>query len=130
MPGGSPRGCAAGHVMASARLRILQLLQEDPQVLATVANDFTDIPRWLPDSRLLITYVAGPHPNEEQNQVIRQWLEAGGRWLAPHRTRGGGAVAGGGQRHARQKGKARHPAPPRPFFPHPPAAAEVPGPGH
>jgi len=77
-------------------------------VLATVANDFTDIAKWLPASRLMITYVAGPHPNEEQNQVIRQWLEAGGRWLALHGTSGGKAVPVGEQRSVRKMVKTSH----------------------
>jgi type 1 glutamine amidotransferase len=106
--GGFPPGAAAGHDMDYARLRILQLLQENPQVLATVANDYTDISKWLPESRLLITYVAGPHPNEEQNQLIRQWLEAGGRWLALHGTSGGKAVPVGEQRNVRKMVKASH----------------------
>ena len=74
--GGFPSGSPAGHDMDYARLRLLQLLQEPPPALATVANDYTDIATWLPDSQLLITYVASPHPNDEQNQVMRQWLEA------------------------------------------------------
>jgi len=119
--GGFPPGSAAGHDMDYARLRILQLLQENPLVLATVANDFTDISRWLPESRLLITYVAGPHPNEEQNQVIRQWLEAGGRWLALHGTSGGKAVPAGEQRNVRKMVKASHHATLGSFFlNHPP----------
>src|SRR2546426_12515922 len=101
--GGFPPGSAAGHDMDYARLRILQLLYERPHVLATITNDFTDIAKWLPASRLLITYVAGPYPNEEQNQVIRQWLEAGGAGAGPHRTPGGEAGAGGGRRRAREK---------------------------
>jgi len=107
--------------MDYARLRILQLLQENPQVLATVANDYTDISTWLPESRLLITYVAGPHPNEEQNQLIRQWLEAGGRWLALHGTSGGKAVPVGEQRSVRKMVKASHHATLGSFFlNHPP----------
>src|SRR5437016_543328 len=90
--GGFPPGAAAGHDMDYARLRLLQLLHEHTHVRATVANDFTDVTTWLPDSQLLITYVAGPYPNDEQNQVIRQWLEGGGRWLALHGTSGGKAV--------------------------------------
>jgi hypothetical protein len=78
--------------MDYARLRILQLLQEHPHVVATVANDFVDIATWLPGSQLLITYVAGPHANDEQNHLLRQWLESGGRWLALHGTSGGKAV--------------------------------------
>jgi uncharacterized protein len=119
--GGFPPGAAAGHDMDYARLRILQLLQENPQVLATVANDYTDISKWLPESRLLITYVAGPHPNEEQNQLIRQWLEAGGRWFALHGTSGGKAVPVGEQRNVRKMVKASHHATLGSFFlNHPP----------
>ena len=90
--GGFPPGAPAGHDMDYARLRLLQLLHEEPQVFATVGNDFTDIAKWLPGSQLLMTYVAGPYPNDEQNQVLRQWLEGGGRWLALHGTSGGKAV--------------------------------------
>jgi uncharacterized protein len=119
--GGFPPGAAAGHDMDYARLRILQLLQENPHVLATVANDYTDISKWLPESRLLITYVAGPHPNEEQNQLIQQWLEAGGRWLALHGTSGGKAVPVGEQRSVRKMVKASHHATLGSFFlNHPP----------
>jgi type 1 glutamine amidotransferase len=106
--GGFPPGSPAGHDMDYARLRILQLLQEYPQLRSTVANDFTDIAKWLPDSQLLITYVAGPHPNDEQNQVVRQWLEAGGRWLALHGTSGGKAMRVGETGRARKMVKTSH----------------------
>jgi type 1 glutamine amidotransferase len=92
--GGFPPGSAAGHDMDYARIRLLELLQSIPQATATtVANDFTDVAKWLPESQFLITYVAGPFPNEEQNEFIRGWLEAGGRWLALHGTSGGKAVS-------------------------------------
>jgi len=90
--GGYPPGQPAGHDMDYARLRLLQMLQEQTHLRATVANDFTDIDKWLPLCRLLVTYVAGPFPNDEQNEVIRDWLENGGRWLALHGTSGGKAV--------------------------------------
>jgi type 1 glutamine amidotransferase len=119
--GGFPPGSAAGHDMDYARLRLLQLLHEHPDVITTVTNDFTDIAKWVPTSQLLITYVAGPHPNEEQNQIIRQWLEAGGRWLALHGTSGGKAVPVGEQRHVRKMVKASHHATLGSFFlNHPP----------
>lgn len=105
--GGFPPGSTAGHDMDYARLRILQLL-EDSRLRATVANDFADLERWLPASRLLITYVAGPFLNDEQNAAVRQWLEAGGRWLALHGTSGGKAVAVSGQSRARQMVKMSH----------------------
>jgi len=119
--GGFPPGAAAGHDMDYARLRLLQLLYEHPHVRATVANDFTDVATWLPDSQLLITYVAGPHPDDAQNQVIRQWLEEGGRWLALHGTSGGKAVRVGVERRARQMVKTSHHATLGSFFlNHPP----------
>jgi type 1 glutamine amidotransferase len=94
--------------MDYARLRLLQLLQENPQIITTMGNDFTDIAKWLPGSQLLITYVAGPYPNDEQNQILRQWLETGGRWLALHGTSGGKAVSVGEQRRARKMVKSNH----------------------
>jgi hypothetical protein len=119
--GGFPPGSPAGHDMDYARLQLLQLLHEQPNVLATVTNDFTDIAKWLPGSQLLITYVAGPHANEEQNQVLRQWLEAGGRWLALHGTSGGKAAPVSAQSRARKMVKSSHHATLGGFFlNHPP----------
>lgn len=106
--GGFPPGRPAGHDMDYARLRLLQFLHEEPTTRSTVANDFTDIEKWLPHSQLLITYVAGPYPNDEQNQYLRQWLEAGGRWLALHGTSGGKATRVGETRQARKMVKTSH----------------------
>jgi uncharacterized protein len=107
--------------MDYARLRVLQLLQEHPHVRSTVANDFTDIAKWLPDSQFLITYVAGPHPNDEQNEILRQWLDGGGRWLGLHGTSGGKAVRVGETRSARKMLKTSHHATLGSFFlNHPP----------
>ena len=79
--GGFPPGSMGGHDHDYARLRLLQLLAER-EVAASVANDFADVEKWLPVSRLLITYVAGPYPDATQTAAIGKWLEAGGRWLA------------------------------------------------
>jgi len=88
--GGFPPGSMGGHDHDYARLRLLQLLAER-EVAASVANDFADVEKWLPVSRLLITYVAGPYPDATQTAAIGKWLEAGGRWLALHGTSGGRA---------------------------------------
>ena len=106
--GGFPVGSPAGHDMDYARLRILQLLQEQPNVTASVTGDFTDIEKWLPGCQLLITYVAGPFPNEEQNAFLQKWLEEGGRWLGLHGTSGGKAAPVGGDRRVRKMIKANH----------------------
>jgi uncharacterized protein len=99
--GGFPPGQPAGHDHDYARLRILEFLQEQ-EVPASVGNDFTDVQRWLPISKVLITYVAGPYPDAEQTRAIRTWLESGGCWIGLHGTSGGRAVrVGDGERRRR-----------------------------
>ena len=88
--GGFPPGALGGHDIDYARLRLLQLIEEQGHQ-ATVANDFSDIHRWLPGAQLLITYLAGPYLDDEQNQIVRQWLDEGGHWLALHGSSGGKA---------------------------------------
>jgi type 1 glutamine amidotransferase len=89
--GGFPRGAPAGHDHDYARLQLLEILRSN-EINASVANDFGDIENWLPISKLLVTYVAGPYPDEVQNRAIRRWLEDGGHWLGLHGTSGGRAV--------------------------------------
>ncbi len=99
--GGFPPGSMAGHDHDYARLRLLELLR-DAEVRSSVANDFTDIGKWLDTSRLLITYTAGPYPDAAQNQAVRDWIAGGGRWLGLHGTSGGRAVrVAEGQRRRR-----------------------------
>src|SRR3989442_3394577 len=86
--GGFPPGSSAGHDHDYARLRLLGLLAER-EIPASVANDFSDVEKWLPVSRLLITYVAGPYPDAAQCRSMQRWLEAGGRWLGLHGNSGG-----------------------------------------
>jgi uncharacterized protein len=106
--GGFPPGASAGHDHDYARLRLLELLREQ-EVPASVGNDFADIERWLPISRLLITYVAGPYPDAGQSRAIRQWLEEGGHWLGLHGTSGGRAVrVPNGERPRRRMMKLDH----------------------
>jgi hypothetical protein len=100
--GGYPPGSFAGHDMDYVRLRLLGMLQENSQLLTTIGNDYTDVSKWLPGSQFLITYVAGPYPDDAQNDFIRNWLEAGGRWLALHGTSGGKAAPVGENRYVRK----------------------------
>ena len=55
--GGFPPGQPAGHDHDYARLRLLELLA-DQEIHASTANDFVDIERWLPISRLHISATA------------------------------------------------------------------------
>ena len=79
--GGFPAGSHAGHDMDYARLRLLGILAEHDDATTTVANDFSELDKWLDGADLLITYIAGPVPNAEQHEGLRNWLQAGGRWF-------------------------------------------------
>jgi uncharacterized protein len=117
--GGFPPGSYAGHDHDYARLRLLGLLAEK-EVAASVANDFADVEEWLPLSRLLITYVAGPYPNAGQCRAIESWLKAGGHWLALHGTSGGRAERVEGTRQRRTVKTEHHALLGGYFLTHPP----------
>jgi type 1 glutamine amidotransferase len=117
--GGFPPGSDAGHDHDYARLRLLQLLAEQ-EVPASVSGDFADLEKWLPVSRLLITYVAGPYPDAAQCRALRRWLEAGGRWLGLHGTSGGRAERVEGVRQRRTVKTEHHALLGSYFLTHPP----------
>jgi type 1 glutamine amidotransferase len=117
--GGFPPGSMGGHDHDYARLRLLGLLAER-DVPASVANDFADVEKWLPVSRLLITYVAGPYPDATQTRVIENWLAAGGHWLALHGTSGGRAQRVERQRMRRTVKSEHHALLGSMFLTHPP----------
>ena len=117
--GGFPPGSSAGHDHDYARLRLLGLLAER-DVLASVANDFADIEKWLPVARLLITYVAGPYPDGAQCRAIRTWMEGGGHWLGLHGTSGGRAERVEGVRQRRTVKTEHHALLGSFFLTHPP----------
>jgi uncharacterized protein len=117
--GGFPTGSMAGHDHDYARLRLLELLA-DRDIPASVANDFSDVEKWLSVSRLLITYVAGPYPDAAQCRAIETWLQAGGHWLALHGTSGGRAERVEGLRSRRTVKTEHHALLGSRFLTHPP----------
>ena len=119
--GGFPPGSLAGHDHDYARLKLLGLLAEQ-EVPASVANDFAEITKWLPVSRLLITYTAGPYPDAGQCDAIRTWLEQGGHWLALHGSSGGRAERVEGIRNRRTVTTEHHALLGCRFLTHPPIA--------
>ena len=119
--GGYPSGSYAGHDHDYARLTLLGLLAER-EIQTSVANDFADIEKWLPLSRLLITYVAGPYPDPSQTAAIRQWVESGGHWLGLHGTSGGKAQRVEGVRNRRTVTTEHHALLGGKFLTHPPIA--------
>jgi len=117
--GGFPPGQMSGHDHDYARLKLLGLLAER-DIPASLAGDFSDVEKWLPSSRLLISYVAGPYPNAAQTGAIRQWLEAGGHWLGLHGTSGGRAERVEGMRNRRTVKTEHHALLGSRFLTHPP----------
>jgi hypothetical protein len=117
--GGFPPGSYAGHDHDYARLRLLGLLAEQ-DIPASVANDFADVEKWLPVSRLLISYVAGPYPDAAQCRTMRGWLEAGGHWVGLHGTSGGRAERVEGSRQRRTVKTEHHALLGGYFLTHPP----------
>jgi type 1 glutamine amidotransferase len=87
---------------------LLEMLLAADRVRSTVSNDFADLERWLPGADLLITYVAGPFPDERQNRLLCEWLDGGGRWLALHGTSGGKAAPAGNNPRMRKMIKMAH----------------------
>jgi type 1 glutamine amidotransferase len=117
--GGFPPGSSAGHDHDYARLQLLALLAHQ-DVPTSVSNDFADVVKWLPLSRLLITYVAGPYPDAEQCRTMKSWLEGGGRWVALHGTSGGRAERVEGSRQRRTVKTEHHALLGSYFLTHPP----------
>lgn len=78
---------AAGkfHDIDFARLELLKLLAETPEIRTSVSSDYADLDR-LAAADLLITYTCDLIPDAVQTAALRRWLEAGGRWLALHGT--------------------------------------------
>ncbi len=78
---------AAGkyHDIDFARLEVLKLLAEHPEIRTTVACDYGGGER-LDQCRMLVTYTCDLMPTPEQLTAIRAWLERGGKWLALHGT--------------------------------------------
>ena len=117
--GGFPPGSPAGHDHDHARLRLLTLLAEQ-DVPASVGNDFSDVEKWLPLSRLLVTYVAGPYPDAGQSAAIQSWLQGGGHWLGLHGSSGGRAERVEGIRNRRTVKTEHHDVLGSFFLTHPP----------
>ncbi|KHK93182.1 ThuA domain-containing protein [Novosphingobium malaysiense] len=78
---------AAGkyHDIDFARLELLKLLAERPEIRASVASDYADLAS-LAAADMLITYTCDLVPDETQTEALEAFLDRGGRWLALHGT--------------------------------------------
>lgn len=73
------------HDFDYARLRLLNLLGEEPRVRTRVFEDYATGDA-LERADLLVTYTCNQRPDVEQQQRLVEFVERGGRWLALHGT--------------------------------------------
>ncbi len=71
------------HDIDYARLQLLTLLAEHPQVRVTVGSDYEDIGS-ITASSFLITYTCDVRPSQAAQLAIADWVANGGRVLALH----------------------------------------------
>ena len=73
------------HDTNFARLELLKLLAEQPDVWVRVADTYSDIEA-INNSKLLITYTCDLCPTEQEQRGLRRFLDNGGKWFALHGT--------------------------------------------
>lgn len=73
------------HDTDYARLQLLSLLGEFPDVRTTVAQTFGDTES-LAEAQVLITYTCDLRPTPDQEAQLHKFVHDGGRWIALHAT--------------------------------------------
>ena len=73
------------HDTDYARLRILELLAEIPDIRTRVSDSYSNTEA-IAESNLLITYTCDLRPTEAEEQALRDFVSSGKRWIALHGT--------------------------------------------
>jgi hypothetical protein len=73
------------HDVDFARMELLKLLAEHPQLRVRVSADYRDTDA-LARSRFLVTYTCDVRPSEAEQVALARFVREGGRWLALHGT--------------------------------------------
>ena len=73
------------HDMDFARVELLKLLGEDPEIKTRVAEDYSDVEA-IEASDFLITYTCDVRPDAEQQDALSRFVAGGKRWFALHGT--------------------------------------------
>lgn len=73
------------HDIDFARLELLELLAEHPQLRVQVDSDYSNLAA-LERSRVLVSYTCDVRPEPAQQEALARWVAGGGRWLALHGT--------------------------------------------
>ena len=76
------------HDMDFVRLQLLNYLSELGSA-STVASSYSQLEAFLKQANMLVTYTAGPLPNEEETEVLEAFLMNGGTWVSFHGSAGG-----------------------------------------
>jgi type 1 glutamine amidotransferase len=73
------------HDIDFARLELLKLLAEDERVRVRVFEDFENVAA-IEACDMLVTYTCDVVPSLVAQEVLKAWLDRGGRWYALHGT--------------------------------------------
>jgi type 1 glutamine amidotransferase len=73
------------HDIDYARLELLKLLGSDDRVRVRVFEDYSNLAA-IKTADFLVTYTCDVTPRLDEQEALRAWLEAGGRWYALHGT--------------------------------------------
>lgn len=75
----------AWHDIDYARHALLGKLGENERIRVRVFENYEDLAA-IREADMLVTYTCNLMPSPAAQQVLAEWLEAGGRWLALHGT--------------------------------------------
>lgn len=73
------------HDIDFARLELLKLLAEHPQLRVSVGSDYRDTEA-IAASRFLVSYTCDVRPSQAEQDALARFVRDGGRWLALHGT--------------------------------------------
>jgi len=73
------------HDIDFARMELLKLLYENPDIKTSVAGDFSDTEA-LDEADFLVTYTCNVEVSEAEQQALADFVRGGRRWLALHGT--------------------------------------------
>ena len=69
------------HDIDFARMELLKLLGEDPEIKTRVGEDYSDLDA-ITESDFLLTYTCDVRPTPEQQEALAKYVTEGGRWFA------------------------------------------------
>lgn len=73
------------HDTDFARLELLRLLSEQPEIRTRVASDFSNL-KAIANTDFLISYTCDLRPTPAEEIALRDFVHSGGRWIALHGT--------------------------------------------